>query len=100
MIQRRDSTLSFALATYGVCDFQLVLDLSRVLDDGFQVRQVGLHLEDLLHLHVVLDHHDVRLAVAHHVLARLRRVGRIDASCKATATTTQHHVPRDLIDSQ
>ena len=42
--------------THSVGEVVLVFQLSSVLNDGFQVRQVGAHFEDLLHLRIVFDY--------------------------------------------
>ena len=66
----------------------LVFQLSSVLNDGFQVRQVGAHFEDLLHLCIVFDDKDVGFAVSGDILTRLGRVRRVNSSSETAKHTT------------
>ena len=74
-----------------------LLELARVLHDGLEVRQARAHLEDLLQLHVVLDDQHVRLAVGGHVLARFRRVRRVDAHREPAAHIRHTTIARVMV---
>jgi hypothetical protein len=55
-------------------------DLSIVLDNGFERRDLILDLQNLLQLLLILDHEDARLAVLSTVQAGFGRVCRVNAS--------------------
>ena len=74
--------------TYSVSEVVLVFKLSSVLNDGFQMRQVGAHFEDLLHLRIVFDDKDVGFAVSGDILARLGRVRRVNSSSESAKHNT------------
>ncbi len=58
---------------------------------SFRNRSLTLHyLQDLLKLFVIFHHKDVGLAVLCHILARLGRVGGVDAHSKPPANSTQN----------